>query len=103
MIGRPAGQLRDHALKPQCTKIEFVDEHLDDTDRIVLADIIVEILREQNTLSPIPPPDKTLHQKPRLNPSGFYLSQRFHTASVDSTHCGTAPRGHVRAAPHEAA
>src|SRR5271155_84368 len=84
MIGGPAGQLRDHPLKPQLPQIQLVDQDVNHPHRIVLADIIVKILREQNTLSPILTLDKALHQKPRLNPSGFYLSQRFHTASTQS-------------------
>src|SRR5271155_3764132 len=47
MIGGPAGQLRDHALKPQLPQIQLVDEDVNHPDRIVLADIIVEILRSK--------------------------------------------------------
>ena len=72
-----ARRFRDDALKPQRPQIQFVDEDVDHAHRIVLSHVIAEELGKQNALRSVLALNKALHQKPRLNPSGFYLSHRF--------------------------
>ena len=61
MIGGPAGRRRRNTIKAQCAKIEFVDEHLDDTNRIVLGDVVFKTIGKQCRLPAILAFDKTLH------------------------------------------
>ena len=71
MISGPARRFRNGALKPQPFQVEFVNEDIDDADRIVFSHVIVEEFGEQNALRSVFALDKALHQEPRLNPSGF--------------------------------
>ncbi|SKY84766.1 Uncharacterised protein [Mycobacteroides abscessus subsp. massiliense] len=81
MVRRPAGRLRHHAGKAQTRQIQLLDEGLDGADRIVLADIVVQAVRQQRGLTTVLPLDETLHACPRLSrPEQRIRSQRFHTA-----------------------
>jgi hypothetical protein len=71
MISRPTSLLRHNTRKAQRFQVQFVNEDIDDADRIVFRHIIVEKLGEQNALPSVLTLDKALHQEPRLNPSGF--------------------------------
>jgi hypothetical protein len=42
MIGRPAGSMRFYALETEVTEITLIDEGFDDSDRIVLIDVVIE-------------------------------------------------------------
>jgi hypothetical protein len=71
MIGGPTGHLRRNTGKAQRFQVEFVNEDVDDADRIIFPHIVVKELRQQNALPSVLALDKALHQEPRLNPSGF--------------------------------
>src|SRR6201993_4463285 len=51
--------------EPQFAEIETVDEHVDRSDRIILAHIVIEQRRKQRALPPIQPFNKARHQMPR--------------------------------------
>jgi hypothetical protein len=68
---RPTSLLRHNTRKAQRFQVLFVNEDIDDADRIVFCHVIVEELGEQNALRSVFALDKALHQEPRLNPSGF--------------------------------
>ena len=80
MISRPTCRFRNDALKSQRQQIQFGYEGVDHSHWIVFRHVIVEELGEQNALRSVFAIDKALHPEPRLNPSGFYPNQRFHTA-----------------------
>ena len=46
MIRGPTGCFRHDARKTQRRQIQFVDECLDDTNRIVLSNVVVQALRQ---------------------------------------------------------
>ncbi len=61
MIGRPPGRFRHNARKTQGAQVEFVNENIDDADRIVLCHIVFQTLGEQCRLPPILTFNETLH------------------------------------------
>ena len=42
MIGRPAGSMRVYALETEVTEIELINKSFDDSDRIVLIDVVIK-------------------------------------------------------------
>ena len=46
VIRRAAGDFRLSALKTQIFQIQLIDEHVDDSDRIILGDVLVQALGE---------------------------------------------------------
>jgi hypothetical protein len=46
MISRPPGDLGLHTLKTQPTQIQFINEYIDDPNRVVCCDVIIQALRE---------------------------------------------------------
>ena len=65
MIGGPPGRLRHNAGKTQDAEVEFVDENIDDADRIVRRHVVVQALGKQCRLPAILALDETLHPDPR--------------------------------------
>ena len=64
MIGRPACRRRRHPRKSQGGKVQFVDEDLDHPNRVLLADIILQAVRQQRLLHPIFAIDEPMHRQP---------------------------------------
>src|SRR5262249_9328005 len=67
MIGRPAGRLRINANEPKISQVEPVDKNVNDTNRIVLVDPILQALSKQLALSSILALNEALHLIPRLS------------------------------------
>lgn len=65
MIGRPPCFCWLHTLETEFAQVEFVDKDIDNPNRIVLGNVIVQQLRQQRTLA-----------------SGFTLDKSFHLAPV---------------------
>jgi hypothetical protein len=83
MVGGPAGGRRPHPLEAERAEVEFVDESVDDADRPVGADIVVEALSEKRDLSAILALDETPHPEAlREQSSSLAYQRRFHTASA---------------------
>ena len=61
MIGRTTRRTWFDALKSKHFEIEFIDERLNDSDRIILADIVIETFGEQCALGSVFTFNKTLH------------------------------------------
>jgi hypothetical protein len=53
MVGRSASISRDSAFETQGNQIEFINEDIDNTHRINVADVIVQALREQGSLTSV--------------------------------------------------
>ena len=64
MIGRAPGRLRHNAIKAQRRQIQFVNEGIDDPDRVIFPDVVVQAIRQQDQLAPVLTLDKTLHSGP---------------------------------------
>ena len=67
MIRRAARCFGSDPIEAQLTQIKFIDKSIDDLDRVVLIDSIVEILCKQRALRPIRALDKALHPTLRSN------------------------------------
>jgi hypothetical protein len=61
MIGGPTGHLRRNTRKAQRFQVEFVNEDIDDADRIVLSHVVVKEFGKQNALRSILALNKALH------------------------------------------
>ena len=72
MIGGPTCQFRNDALKPSRPQIQFVDEDVDHPHWMVFSHVIVEELREQDTLRSHFALNQTLHSSPRNATSQNY-------------------------------
>ena len=65
MIGGPPGHLRHNTGKAQRFQVEFVNEDIDDADRIVLRYVVVQAGGKQCRLLAILALDETLLPNPR--------------------------------------
>ena len=83
MIGRTTGRRSFDTPKSKHFEIEFIDERLNDSDRILLADIVIEPFGEQCALGSVFTFYETLH--------GF-ATQSVLTISILSYHVFTQPR-----------
>src|SRR5712675_1617923 len=68
MIGRPSRRRRRHPRKPRGGKVQLLDEDLDHPNRVLLADIIFQAVRQQRLLHPIFAIDEPMHLKPPKPP-----------------------------------
>src|SRR3546814_10059830 len=71
MISRPTGRFRHHAGKAQSSQVEFVNEDLDDADRIVLCHRVFQALRQQCRLPPILTFNESRHSTHRWSESHY--------------------------------
>ena len=65
MIPRPSHVQRFDRLEAQLLQIKPLDERIDDANRIVFADPVIEASRQQRKLPPIRPLDEPRHLSPR--------------------------------------
>src|SRR5881392_2507699 len=94
MVSRPPRFRRLHTLEPETAQVKLIDENIDDTDRIIGANVIIEMLGEQRTLFAILAFDKALHFTPvamrywlNVYRADFvYTVLRFYTAWAKSRH-----------------
>src|ERR1700687_2976513 len=61
MVARPSRRRRRHPYKSQAGKRQFVAEDLDHPNRVLLADIIFQAVRQQRPLHPIFAVDEPMH------------------------------------------
>ena len=66
MIGRASIEAAVDTLETQFAQIEMLDEGINDPDRIVLRDVIIEMFRKQGALASVLTLNKTLHGRPLL-------------------------------------
>ena len=78
MISRPSRRFRRNTGKAHSRQCEFVDENVDDTDRIIVPHIIFQTVREQCRLPPVFALNETIYSAP-LSGIDFNSSMRFHT------------------------
>ena len=64
MIGGPTGHLRRNTRKAQRFQVEFVNEDIDDADRIVFRHIVFQAVWQQRRLPPILALNEPLHPAP---------------------------------------
>src|ERR1700682_2219246 len=62
MVGGTPGHFRIHTLKTQLVQIQLIDKYVNDPNRVILSDVVVEMLGKQCALRTIFAFDKSLHQ-----------------------------------------
>src|SRR5471032_3120335 len=97
MVRRPAGRCRIDAIEPEVAEFQRIDEHIDRTNRIALADPIIEAFRKQRRLLAIRPLNETLHHFPRRFSSRIIASTGFsHSLGHSRPGRASSKSGHVR-------
>ena len=66
MLAGAPGYPRLHSLKPKPCLIQFIDKHVNDPYRVILSDVVVQMLGEQCALRMILALDKSLHHALQL-------------------------------------
>ncbi|MCY1233799.1 hypothetical protein D9M72_463560 [compost metagenome] len=61
VVRRPTGSSGVRAFEAECLKIKFLDEGLDDSHRVVFADIVIKTFRQQRDLLSVFAFDESLH------------------------------------------
>jgi hypothetical protein len=61
VVRGPTGGCRIDAFEAQCKEIQLLDEGIDDSHRVVFADIVVKALWQQSDLLPVLAFDESLH------------------------------------------
>ena len=61
MIGRSTSGRGVNTFEAETAEVEFVNEDLDDADRVVLSDLVVQALGQQRDLRSILAFDESLH------------------------------------------
>ena len=64
VVRRATGGCRFNAVEPQCMEIEFFDERINDSYRVVFADIVVKALWQQSDLLSVLAFNESLHGQP---------------------------------------
>lgn len=67
-------------------QVQLIDECIDDSNRIVLTDVVVQALREEHTLRSVLPFDESLHHCsvfPKTDLPAAIITPRFHTVSAE--------------------
>src|SRR5262249_10851856 len=80
-------QLRHNPIKAQRRQIQFINEGIDDADRVILPDVVVQAIRQQDQLAPVLTLNKPLHPAPPEPPRRVPGFTRFYTASGMGRHC----------------
>ena len=70
MVGRPARRPGRHALEPQRPQVQFLDEHVDHTNRVLLRHIVVQVFRKRDPLAAILTLNEATHANPEADASG---------------------------------
>jgi hypothetical protein len=73
MISRPSRRFRRNTGKAHRRQVKFVDENIDDADRVLVRHIIFQTVREQCRLPPVFALNETLHSAPL---SGIILTDQ---------------------------
>src|ERR1700730_9673077 len=82
MIGWTSGRFWNHTVKAQRPEIQLIDKHVDHPHRVVLSNVVIQILGKQNALST----DFTLDEARHLTPPARIIQ------NYNSTGVFTQPR-----------
>src|ERR1700732_3680756 len=77
MIGGTSGRFWDHTVKAQRPEIQLIDKHVDHPNRVVLSNVVIQILGKQNALSTVFTLDEARHLTPRCKSSKIITQQAF--------------------------
>jgi hypothetical protein len=97
MIGWPSGCFWTHTVKAPRPEIPRIDKHVDHPHRVVLSNVVIQILGKQNALSTVFTLDEARHLTPRCKSSKIITQQAF----LHSLHpLQKFKLGHYRQAAH---
>src|SRR5580704_3971515 len=68
-IGWTSGRFWNHTVKAQRPEIQLIDKHVDHPHRVVLSNVVIQILGKQNALSTVFTLDEARHLTPRCKSS----------------------------------
>src|SRR3984893_259851 len=77
MIGWTSGRFWNHTVKAQRPEIQLIDKHVDHPHRVVLSNVVIQILGKQNALSTDFTLDEAHHLTPRRESSRIITQQAF--------------------------
>src|ERR1700719_2745676 len=77
MIGGTSGRFWNHAVKAQRPEIQLIDKHVDHPHRVVLSNVVIQILGKQNALYTVFTLDEARHLTPRRESSRIITQQAF--------------------------
>src|SRR5215472_11060636 len=86
MVRRPTGRLRIDPLKPKLAEVEFVDKDVNDSNRIVVVNPVVQALGKQRVLLSVRPFNKALHEMLPQNHAGIIRCESLCTAAFSHSH-----------------
>src|SRR5258705_13264607 len=77
MIGWTSGRFWNHTVKAQRPEIQLIDKHVDHPHRVVLSNVVIQILGKQNALYTVFTLNEARHLTPRRESSGIITQQAF--------------------------
>ncbi len=77
MIGWTSGRFWNHTVKAQRPEIQLIDKHVDYPHRVVLSNVVIQILGKQNALSTVFTLDKARHLTPQTQIIQIITQQAF--------------------------
>src|SRR4030088_571779 len=77
MIGWTSGRFWNHTVKAQRPEIQLIDKHVDHPHRVVLSNVVIQILGKQNALYTVFTLNEARHLIPRRESSRIITQQAF--------------------------
>src|ERR1700732_5095101 len=77
MIGWTSGRFWNHTVKAQRPEIQLIDKHVDRPHRVVLSNVVIQILGKQNALYTVFTLNEARHLTPRRESSRIITQQAF--------------------------
>src|SRR3981189_3870672 len=77
MIGGTSGRFWNHTVKAQRPEIQLIDKHVDHPHRVVLSNVVIQILGKQNALYTVFTLNEARHLIPRRESSRIITQQAF--------------------------
>ena len=91
MIAGPTSVCRHGPAKPKLGQIDPIDEDINNPDRVVLANVILNAFGKQKALTPVQTFHIACHDVPSNQGGNASDPPRFHTTSVECAGSGHAP------------
>src|SRR6266853_749432 len=82
MIGWTSGRFWNHTVKAQRPEIQLIDKHVDHPHRVVLSNVVIQILRKQNALYTVFTLDEARHLTPPRRESSRIINQQAFSHSL---------------------
>src|ERR1700732_3151022 len=92
MIGWTPGRFWNHTVKAQRPEIQLIDKHVDHPHRVVLSNVVIQILGKQHALYTVFALNEARHLTPRRESSRIITQQAFSHSLRPKRTCGFAYR-----------